>query len=1294
MRAAGARDSHSTARSATALVVALVGAACASEAPAGPGSALVLQLGHSRPVQAMEFTRDGERLLTLGMDGTVRLWDLRAAREVGRLTSPGGAESIERLGQLADGRVVATCAGSTLIWEPSSGAQEERPGWARASAGGRHLVELALERPGLEVTSAASGDALAWLPREGQALVGVAFSPDDRYALVEFADRVQDGWFDSDDSRHRARLLDVERARVAPWFTRFDADAADLVGDAVDALTGMPAFRRASGWSATFAPDGEQLVLASQEVLPQLRSTGDGARRAWFDEWRAPGMEVAFSRDGEHVLVYDGWQFELRDRDDGELAWTAPNPFASWPTLALSPGGRYLLATSERQESSGFLGLGRTTVREVHLWDVEADAELDWAGRYTLSADTARMSPDDRLLVRSEGQVAVLHELADGAELARLGSAVLAADLVALSPDGRWVFVDGAGVRRVWDLERGHEVVRWTGDAALGEAAFDPTGRYLVLAEAGRGFDAARGAVRVLEVPGFRPADPPPGLDPVRLLDGRTEAPPVPLDVVVVEPWSDPDEPFDVFAGSYELVDPATGARFGPFPFEPDSILRAPLLSEDGGYTLVRRQEGPVLVDLRAGADVPLHAAGDPTRELRLVAADGSQRWVLFPGRHWMATFREEGGARRGEVRGLPLEDAADWAGYGDLVDESTLTISADGRFLCVAQGAEVVLWDVREPDLPRRLTGHLDTVLGVAFEPGSRWLASVSLDRTVRLWSTERAAPLAVLASLEADGWLVADPEGRFDTSDLDDSSGMGWVLPDDPLRALPVELFLQEYFEPELLPKLLAGEPLPALRDLADLNRALPVVRLGEPRPAPDGAAVELDVRVVEGAYRRAGDGGPEQRSGAHGLRVFRDGVLIAERPDPEGFYDARDRGPWRAATRIELDGDEPARTFPVRVPLPADGERFELSAYAFNRDGVKGPTAFRSFVRRGPAPRRAPRAVLVSVGVDRIEGAGLAWSNLSYATEDARRLQAWLTDWVTAGADEVAVEPHLLVSERGADAAAPTATKDGLRRLLRALAGNAGERAPDVRPTGPDDLVVVTFSGHGWVAPTGEFYLFPYDTGPRLDARPRPEQLARLVSATELSTWMRGIDARRVVLVLDACHAAGAVEAPGFKPGPYSSRGLGQLAYDKQALILVATQSEDVAYGSGELGHSLLTEAVLRAGDRARRWAELDPADLAPLVARAATELPMMPVVTAPGPDAGAADAAPALDPFDLAPVLAAAAAAVPALHAEFVDGAPDARVQEPVLLDFGALRSRRIAPPEPGRRGAPRTKREEP
>jgi uncharacterized caspase-like protein len=170
---------------------------------------------------------------------------------------------------------------------------------------------------------------------------------------------------------------------------------------------------------------------------------------------------------------------------------------------------------------------------------------------------------------------------------------------------------------------------------------------------------------------------------------------------------------------------------------------------------------------------------------------------------------------------------------------------------------------------------------------------------------------------------------------------------------------------------------------------------------------------------------------------------------------------------------------------------------------------------------------------------------------------------------------------------------ATKANIRDIISALGGELAARnrlkkaigpaAESLAKVTPDDVVIISFSGHGHTDPQGRFYLLPSDSGP--DGIVDKDRLLKFVSSDELSQWLRSIDAGQLVLIIDACHSAASVP-PGFKPGPMGDRGLGQLAYDKGMLLLAATQADDIALESKKLGQGLLTYALVQEGLKGRK------------------------------------------------------------------------------------------------------------
>ncbi|MYM97736.1 caspase family protein, partial [Duganella vulcania] len=528
----------------------------------------------------------------------------------------------------------------------------------------------------------------------------------------------------------------------------------------------------------------------------------------------------------------------------------------------------------------------------------------------------------------------------------------------------------------------------------------------------------------------------------------------------------------------------------------------------------------------------------------------------------------------------------------------NNVAVSPDGKLVALSallsDDAALTLWDAARGRRLAALPGHSARVAALAFN-GDHQLLSGSEDGTVRLWRMPAAPPAvltpqATLVNFRGNAdWLVGAADGQFDTSNLDRLNALAWIFPDDPLRAFPAEIFTRALYRPGLLGRLLAcaGKPgcdLPAPPTRIDaLNRVQPEVALTAVRPGRTPDEVLVEVRV-------SGRSDPSQRNGqtqtdAYDLRLFRDGKLVGQWPPPASAGTG-DTGldAWRQATRVP-DG---SHVFPVRLPRSSPRRPLELSAYAFNRDRVKSATVRWSGALPAPAGApAAPRAYVLTVGVNAYDDPALT---LQFAAKDARDMSAALSrfqDYEVVRLSLLSDHPH------GDVAAVRQATKANVRDVLALLAGDGGDArarlraVPDIDQAAlarfagatPDDLVIVTFSSHGYADAGGQFYLLPSDTGHH--GGPAPLDRERLISSTDLSLWLRQVDAGHMALIIDACHAGGFVDAAGFRPGPLGDAGFGQLAYDKGMMILAATQASDVALEVGQLRQGLLTYALVNAG-----------------------------------------------------------------------------------------------------------------
>ncbi len=472
---------------------------------------------------------------------------------------------------------------------------------------------------------------------------------------------------------------------------------------------------------------------------------------------------------------------------------------------------------------------------------------------------------------------------------------------------------------------------------------------------------------------------------------------------------------------------------------------------------------------------------------------------------------------------------------------------------------------------------------------PGSplRWVVT-NTDGIV-LWRPRRddafASPEVLRTYLVNDrSFFTMAPDGRYDTDLGADTRDFRWVVSDAPLQSLGPQTFMRNFFEPRLGPRVMActltdscASAFRPVARLADINRVLPTVRITGITKAATPGNVLVGLELRPGSRPDAPNG--KLHSDGYDLRLFRNGSLVAQ--SPGGAPDALqfDLKRWRQENRVVVGKDGVARIrLPVRVST--SGAPVEFTAYAFNEDRVKSETA-RQLYRPPSVATSRRRIFVVAIGID---GYAEPRLRLNFAADDAALIGARLA--TLPDAENV----HLLVLAGTGKPGSPDITRAALADVFGILGGSPrrealarlqarGIDASTLDAAGPDDVVLISFSGHGWADRQGNFYLLPTDAR-WPDATLAPD-VASFVSTLEMSRFLRRIDAGEMAMIIDACHSAASVDAGGFRPGPMGDGGLGQLAFDKRMRILAATQADDIALESANLGQGLLTYALADEG-----------------------------------------------------------------------------------------------------------------
>ena len=505
-----------------------------------------------------------------------------------------------------------------------------------------------------------------------------------------------------------------------------------------------------------------------------------------------------------------------------------------------------------------------------------------------------------------------------------------------------------------------------------------------------------------------------------------------------------------------------------------------------------------------------------------------------------------------------------------------TLCLSADARLLAAGYATKIDIFEVASGKTMRSLL-HPERAVSLTFSPDGRFLVALGSNNDKYIWNAATGEKLATLVNLggtlnnRGSDWLVITPDGLFDGSPAAWRQIL-WQFGGNTFDVTPAETFFNEFYYPGLLAEVMAGKTPRAPKNISLLDRRQPQLTLMT-KNGQVGAVntSERNLTVKIEVAEKPTDKDHQAGSGARDLRLFRNGSLVKV---------------WRG----DILKGQTATTLEADIAIVAGENRF--AAYAFNRDNVKSKDATLN-ITGADSLRRPGTAYVLAIGVNAYSNSQY---NLKYAVADA----AAFGEEVQREQQQIAKYEHIEVASLLDD----QATKVNILRALSRLAGtqealpaNAPASLEKLKATQPEDAVFIYFAGHG-TAQGQRFYLLPHDLGyrgerTRLDAAGLQNILEHGISDEELERAVEGIDADKLLMVIDACNSGQALEAEEKRRGPMNSKGLAQLAYEKGMYILTAAQSYQAAQETSQLGHGLLTYALIEEGLKATA-ADNDPKD----------------------------------------------------------------------------------------------------
>jgi WD40 repeat protein len=426
--------------------------------------------GHREWVSKLSFSADGALLLSVGIDGTARVWDVAKRKEIQVFQHVSGA-ALSPDGVLAF--VGSTTAPGTSGYKPSIDVWDVRSGKRvkQLVRDGVLMRSLIISPDGKRIAGEAPHSAIgAWDVATGKYVFGeeghrqhvgqLVFAPDSRTLASLGADR-------------SLRVWDVARAseRYVRWLESWVGEqgtypclAFSHDGSTLTALSGPWGTQTVRVWNVA---NGNLLIewahsKASTHSLGLLDDDKVAATASTI------GVHLWSQSDGKligfHVPTVDGRQ---------------GGPYAGRPYMSVQPGGR-LLATAPSGKSVIQLYdySKRRQIREIATTALDAE-QIVFAGHGHWIA-SAGSGPEEH---HSGSRRVSLWETATGARLGVVGDGKGGPLMhVAASPDGRLIATAEKEKDRirVWHVGSGKELAAFEGSQGTVYClAFSPDGKLL-----------------------------------------------------------------------------------------------------------------------------------------------------------------------------------------------------------------------------------------------------------------------------------------------------------------------------------------------------------------------------------------------------------------------------------------------------------------------------------------------------------------------------------------------------------------------------------------------------------------------------------------------------------------------------------------------------------------------------------------------------------------------------------------------------------------------------------------------
>jgi WD40 repeat protein/serine/threonine protein kinase len=452
-------------------------------------------------VNGVAFSQDGERLVSAGGDGAVKIWNTRTGQV--DQTFPAHAGSVVSVAFHPDGKHLASVGTDrqVRVWDLTTG-KEVFTGRCDVIRKFGSAYNVAFSPPdGRKLAAGSEGTVKVWDWKNRQLLhafaghkydsISVAFSHDGRRLATGAGPEGQKVWDTEAGGLPLHTFLGHRHPVSALAFSPDDGRLASASFDRTvkvwETTTGtllhtLP--HTGNVECVAFSPDGRRLASSGEDKTVRLWEAATGREVLRLRGHKGSCSCVAFSPDGRRLASAstDGtirfWDATALQEDEGQPLLTFTQHREEIRSVAFSPDGKQIASA----EFGTFVKIWDAATGKL-TFDFNGDKEVFFCLAW---------QPDGQRIA-SAGWDGRLHAVQvwdahNGLEAFRLPPGgenfAVAYQALAFSPDGRYLVTgERNGAVQVWDAQTGREVVTLGCHAwEIRGVVFSPDGRYLASA--------------------------------------------------------------------------------------------------------------------------------------------------------------------------------------------------------------------------------------------------------------------------------------------------------------------------------------------------------------------------------------------------------------------------------------------------------------------------------------------------------------------------------------------------------------------------------------------------------------------------------------------------------------------------------------------------------------------------------------------------------------------------------------------------------------------------------------------